>query len=76
MMKFVPAKAGRLETEQKIRLKPGGSLSWIAIHAHGHQKTSWQSESTSHMMGEDITAHTTDNAPISGTPISKQETIQ
>ena len=76
MMKFVPAKAGRLETEQKIRLKPGRSLSLMAIHPRDHQKTSWQSENTSHRMGEDITAHTTDKAPISGTPISKQETIQ
>lgn len=66
MMKFVPAKAGRLETEQKRRLKPGSSLSLIAAHPHGHQKTSWWSENTSHRVGEDTTAYITDKEPISG----------
>ena len=71
MMKFVPAKAGRLETEQNRRIKSGSSLSLIAAHPHGHQKTSRWSENMSHRMGEDTTAHTTDKEPISGTPISK-----
>lgn len=71
MMKFVPEKAGRLETEEKRRQKPGRSLSLIAAHPCGHQKTSRWSENTSHRMGEGITAHITDKELISGIPISK-----
>lgn len=75
-MKFVPAKAGRLETEQKIRLKPGRSLSLAATHPRGHQKTSLQSENPSHRMAEDITAHVTDKVLISETPRNnKKKTI-